>query len=334
MTENNDKALVPVSPELGILPAPATRGNVSAMERFVDMTLTGPNRPPVAQVRALAIVAVKLGLHPLTGEVLLYEGKPFVTIAGRRRLAERQGDLAAVQPDIVIDPDRRRALGARKRGDIVAECKLWRKSSDRPTIQYAIVRAVERWPSANEAKAMGISEAELKNFVVSGDVDGVLDAWTNPKARVRPIVAQPEIMAMKRAEARALDSLAAVPLPTYDENIGAPVGDRPSVSGVLVGENGSDLPATDIPAGEPEQTAVTANGKTAVAQPAEASDIPQSVGDLMTKAHFELGYRSTAQTLGALGLRNLQDVKDPAAAWAELKKLGPVASAEKQEGEE
>jgi len=198
----------------------ATKGNVEVMDRFIQVMDPKASRE---SRWALAIVAVRLGLHPLNNEVMLYEGQPFITIHGRRRLAERNGDLAAIQPDIVTDPQRRRALGARSDGDIVGECRVFRKSDERPTIQYAIVRSSERWPSDREAEALGVPRADLDKLRANDNPDGLFLKITNPRAKVRPVIMFPEQMAMKRAEARALDSLAGVPLPTYDAEIGGPI---------------------------------------------------------------------------------------------------------------
>jgi len=205
---------------VGTRPLLATKANVEVMERFIQVM--DPNAD--AKLRwSLAVVAVRLGLHPLNNEVMLYEGQVFITIHGRRRLAERNGDLAAIQPDIVTDDARRKAMGATSRGDIVGMCYVYRRSDERPTIQYGLVRANERWPSENEMVKLGVTQEEVQKLRNNDDPDGLFAIIKNPRAKVRPIILQPHIMAMKRAEARALDSLAGVPLPTFDPEMGAQV---------------------------------------------------------------------------------------------------------------
>lgn len=213
---NDDQALTVV----GTRPLPATKANIDTMDRFIQVM--DPTSPPKLRW-ALAVVAVRLGLHPLNNEVMLYEGQVFITVHGRRRLAERNGDLAAIQPDIVIDEQHRKALGATTKGDVVAECRVYRRSDERPTIQYGLVRAHERWPSEKEMDALGVKPEDVQKLRNNDDPDGLFALIKNTRAKVRPVILQPQIMAMKRAEARALDALAGVPLPTFDPEMGAPI---------------------------------------------------------------------------------------------------------------
>lgn len=225
---------------VGTRPVPATKDNVIVMDRFVQVM--DPTAPPRARW-ALAVVACRLGLHPLNNEVILYEGQPYITIQGRRRLAERSHDVAAVQPWIITDKDERIALGANEPGDVVAGCRLFRRSSDIPTIQYGMVRQFERWPSDKEMLKLGITRADVDKLRAANNPDGIfalIKAERPPK--VRPVILQPQTMAMKRAEARALDSLAGVPLPTYDAEIGAPVAEAAMPPQLLEADDGSQPP--------------------------------------------------------------------------------------------
>lgn len=233
----SERALVTI----GTHPVPATRDNVNVMDRFVQ--IMDPAAPPKARW-ALAVVACRLGLHPLNNEVILYEGQPYITIQGRRRLAERSHDVAAVQPWIITDKEERAALGASEPGDVVAGCRLFRRSSELPTIQYGMVRQFERWPSEKEMQKLGVTRAEVDKLRVANNPDGIfalIKAERPPK--VRPVILQPQTMAMKRAEARALDSLAGVPLPTYDAEIGAPIAEAAMPPQLVEADDGSGPPA-------------------------------------------------------------------------------------------
>ncbi|OGS01164.1 MAG: hypothetical protein A2V88_08770 [Elusimicrobia bacterium RBG_16_66_12] len=302
MTQD-DRALI----EVGNRPMLANRLNVETMERFITMALTGPARPPPNQVRALAIVALKLGLHPLNNEVMLYEGQVYITIHGRRRLAERNGDLAAIQPDIVTNEERRKALGARQKGDIVAECRVYRRSDERPTIQYAILRALERWPSEKEAQALGITQEQIQKLRNNDDPDGLFGLMQNPRAKVRPVILYPEQMAMKRAESRALDSLAGVPLPTYDQEMGMAVS------------NGALPP--QLAEAEPDVPPVAEEPAPSYAAEAEQQKppltLPRTVDELMA-AGKRLGFKDQGTVIAALGLRGRLEIGDVLAAYHQL----------------
>ncbi len=54
---------------------------------------------------------------------------------------------------MVTDEKTRQAMGARRPGDFLARCVLYRKSTPVPTIQYGLVREAERAVQADERKA-------------------------------------------------------------------------------------------------------------------------------------------------------------------------------------
>ena len=203
--------------------APTVQGRKEMGEFFSSADVRVWNALPPASKIAFSNVALALGLHPLAGEIMVYKDKLYITIDGRRRLAYRQDDFAAVQPEIVSDPTIRRAMGARWAGDILARCRLYRKSTPIPTIQYGLVREAERYPSDREREALGIKGPDILQARAAHDPDLIMDAATNPEAKVRPVITQPAIMAMKRAEARCLNIIAQAPLPTFDVELGAPL---------------------------------------------------------------------------------------------------------------
>lgn len=340
----NNNLPVRIDPKVGMEPVRATRDNVATMERFIILTLTGDKRANAREIRALAVIAVKFGLHPLANEVMLYEGRPFITINGRRRLAERSGQLNATQPQIVTDRDERAALGGRRPGDIVARCQVYRKGSERPTVQYGIVRAHERWPSENEASRLGIDQTKLNEAHAGGDPDKIFDLITNPTGKARPVVIYPEIMAMKRAESRALDGLASIGLPTFDEEIGAPLDNGgPLPPGLTTPDEAlpppaeAEVSAEDMPPdveeepqqemGEREYERRTGR-KPRPPKSAPAKDPPTTIEELMMLAVKELGYTGPRQVAHALGLEDVSEIRNAGKAWADLKKLGPLKKGE------
>jgi hypothetical protein len=249
--------------QVGMLPMVATPERREVMAGYFALTLRESDRIAPLKVRAFAAVAISLGLHPLAGELMIIEGRLYITIDGRRRLAMRQPDFAAIQPFIVTDEPTRVAMGATRKGDVLAGCRLYRKSTPIETIQYGLVREAERWPSKDkvydnrrvpgEQTKLGLTDDQVDAAKSMHDPDSLFDLAGDPAAKVRPVLTQPAMMAMKRAEARALSVMASVALPTYDADTGAvldpdtlPNGD--AIEGSLV------EPETPAPAPEPTKT--------------------------------------------------------------------------------
>lgn len=329
---DNSKALIKADPRLGMVPVPATQDNLVVMERYFVIQL-GPQRATAPLLRAASVIACKFGLHPLANQIMIFENKVMITINGRRTLAERTGLLVATQPDIIADRERRATLGAKRPGDVLAECRIWKKGSEAPTIQYGIVRAHERWPSENEAKALGINQAALASAKSKGDPDAVYDLIMNSKGKARPVIMYPELMAMKRAEARALDGLASLALPTFDEETGAPIEDGPQMAPALAAPDEPMEPAGD------EEATVASIGPDPESEPAapeqdmdestSAGPPPKSIEDLVRLAIRHLGYSDPIAIAHALGIESVSEIRNAGKAWSDLNRLGPI-----QKGEE
>jgi hypothetical protein len=323
MTNGNETALV----EVGYRPLPVTVERQEAMSRYFMMSLR-PNEtaPPVAKMRQFAAMAISLGLHPLAGEIMVYEGSLYVTIDGRRRLAMRHPDFAAIQPNIVTDPVIREAMQANRHGDVLAVCHLYRKSTPIPTIQYGLVRESERYPSTRETEKLGLTKAQVDAARAAHNPAQIMDLASNPEAKVRPLITQPAIMAMKRAEGRALNLIAQVVLPTFDKELDSPIDEgtngepeaefaegefveqppampaadekppaTPSTPPPAPGDNGNDLPTVDVP--------------------------PATVDDLKRRAVTQLGFKNHHAICNALGVNDLADVSDFRGAWNDLRRL-------------
>lgn len=90
------------------------------------------NNPDMAL--AVARVAVAYGLDPLMGELIPYQGKPYLTIDGRIRIADRHPayDGYDIEPASEVE---RKALGAGS-DQAVWKCTVYRKDRKRPTVAY------------------------------------------------------------------------------------------------------------------------------------------------------------------------------------------------------
>ena len=355
MTNGNEHALV----EVGYRPLPVTAEREEAMSRYFAMSLR-PNEtaPALPKMRQFAAIAISLGLHPLAGEIMVYEGSLYVTIDGRRRLAMRHPDFAAIQPSIVTDSAIREAMQANRHGDVLAVCHLYRKSTPIPTIQYGLVRESERYPSTRETEKLGLTKAQVDAARAAHNPAQIMDLASNPEAKVRPLITQPAIMAMKRAEGRCLNLIAQVALPTFDNELDTPMGDEPNgragevVDGEVVEEpsappaadaaslspaNGPDpSPAHD---GLPERAEEPQASPAAGRPPARASHAtpprgetregaggglvnpPETIDQLQRFAVERLHFRNAMEICNALGVQALTDVKDVPAAWRDLCRL-------------
>jgi len=354
MTSGNETALV----EVGYRPLPVTVERQEAMSRYFTMSLRpNENAPPMGKLREFAAVAISLGLHPLAGEVMIYEGSLYVTIDGRRRLAMRHPDFAAIQPSIVTDPAIREAMQASRPGDVLAMCHLYRKSTPIPTIQYGLVREGERYPSTREMEKLGVTKAQVDGARSAHNPAQVMDFATNPEAKVRPLITQPAIMAMKRAEGRCLNLIAQVALPTFDNELDSPVGDDPNGRGEIIDAEvveepsappvaeaerppspSTPTPAHDGPEEEPAKAeAAPAPGRpparaTTSRPPPPKAETREPVGGgvLNPPANMEqlqrfaiqhLHFKNAIEICNALGVQALTDVKDLPGAWRDLCRL-------------
>lgn len=129
-------------------------------------------------VRTLcARVAIAYALDPLAGEIVILGGKPYITVKGQIRNAERNRDYQGFVPEWVIDPNVRKAMGL-KDGDLAIEATGYRQGR-------------------KDCKAWGI--VRLTEIAGGG---------TNPVAR-----SHPQEMCYERAVGRLLRHMYAMPLP-------------------------------------------------------------------------------------------------------------------------
>jgi hypothetical protein len=128
----------------------------------------------------LATVALEYGLDPMMGELMVYQGRPFVTLDARRRKAQETKTLDGVD----TRPATPEEYAARRipEEDYLHRCEVRVKDAAHPFIGWGRVRSAE----------------------------------TNG-SRHLPIVNDPQFMAEKRAESHALRRAFHLPLPSVEE---------------------------------------------------------------------------------------------------------------------
>jgi len=160
----------------------AIRSNLSPAE--VD-NLAGQILPKFSkdcnkeQALEVARIALAYELDPFLGELIPYQGRPYITIDGRIRLADRHPGYDGYDIDPATETERK-ALGATQ-DEIVWKCTVHRRDRSRPTTAYG--------------RAGGNAEA-----------NPVAKRWTAE-------------VAMKRAVHRALRAAFPVPIPGLEDEL-------------------------------------------------------------------------------------------------------------------
>ena len=129
----------------------------------------------------LAKVAITYGFDPLMGEVMIYQGRPYVSIDGRYRMAQETGNLDGVESRPANKEERDN--WQIPEGDYFFRADVYVKGASRPFVGWGRVRVDERGKS--------------KGFA--------------------PIDTNPQRMAEKRAEAQALRKAFHIPLPSTED---------------------------------------------------------------------------------------------------------------------
>lgn len=139
------------------------------------------------QAFALARVALAYGLDPMRGELVPYQGKPYVTLDGYIRIADKNPQYNGFTHRPATQEERE-GLGAAK-GETVWVANVYRKDRDYPVTMYG--------------RAGGSNE---RNPLVSG------------KNRANQVFIEPSDQALIRALRRAMRASLAIPLPGEDED--------------------------------------------------------------------------------------------------------------------
>lgn len=85
-----------------------------------------PNPNDARQIEALAIVALAYGLDPMMGELIPYQGKPYITVQGRRRKDAEAKHHGKISFRLLTEAELEfyREAGAYNKGDVACFCVI------------------------------------------------------------------------------------------------------------------------------------------------------------------------------------------------------------------
>lgn len=132
--------------------------------------------------KLLVLAAKTYGFDPIMGEISIFQGKPYVTIDGRRRKAQETGNYCGLKTRPATPPER----------------EAWQI----PPVDYFFHAEVT-------VKGGGFNVFEGWGRVRLAEI--------TPGGKFKPIDVNPQKMAEKRAEADALRKAFHIPLPSYEE---------------------------------------------------------------------------------------------------------------------
>lgn len=101
-----------------------------SVARFIDL---GKTQNPEALRAQIIDIVVRTGLRPELGEVIVYEGKPYITADGFRHLLNRDGDLDGIDAPHYLSLAEKLERGYRE-DDLVCELSVWRTGRNRPVV--------------------------------------------------------------------------------------------------------------------------------------------------------------------------------------------------------
>lgn len=201
---NGNLALVPVAVQ--------TRAAAVSLEQTEAMLPTiqamWPNdcKNNPALGRMIAKVSIAYGLDPLMGELILFQGKPYVTIDGRLRKAQEHEQYAGLECRPATQEEREQFRCAET--DHLWRAEVYRRDWKKPVIGWGRVTANEGSPVAK---------------------------------------AHPQLLAEKRAKARALRDAFSIPLPSAEdapEYDPAPQKNANAETGEITDTREGGMPAT------------------------------------------------------------------------------------------
>jgi hypothetical protein len=137
--------------------------------------------------KVIVQLAIDYGLDPLFGEVMVFQGKPYVTIDARRRKAQETGMYDGIKTRPATAKERQ--AWKIPKDDYFFHADVFKKDSTHPYEGWGRVRAEETKPGSK----------------------------TSEEAIFKPIQNNPQQMAEKRAEAQALRKAFHLPLPSAED---------------------------------------------------------------------------------------------------------------------
>ena len=116
----------------------------------------------------------KIGVRAELGEVMIYQGKPYVTLAGRIRIAHRTGLLNGMFPRPASQHETR-SFGATE-DEVVWTCEVWRIGVSRPFRGWGVAsRKGDRNPVAKQfPREMAKKRAKYDALALAFPPDEVL----------------------------------------------------------------------------------------------------------------------------------------------------------------
>jgi hypothetical protein len=260
------------------------------------------------QARQVAEVALAYGLDPFMNELIPFQGQPYITIAGRLRIASEHPMFDGEQT-APATADERKALGVNEQ-EIVWRCTVYRRDRRMPTVAYGRAGGpAETNPVARRWTAeMAIKRAQHR---------ALRAAFPNP---VPQLAEAPEALELRVDERITPDQIKA--LHALDREAGVPDDERHLIIDAQFGVRSADeLTAT--------QASVYMDGRTVadalVPESVDVDDAPEEDDPIdeaepMTWTEFWFAVRGTKSlptTQSALINWLGQDVHEmaPADAW-------------------
>lgn len=111
--------------------------------RFAEVISAGnlDRMTPQQQSVFLLGLGAYIGVKPELGDLMIYEGRPYITIGGYRRIAHNTGLLNGIQTEPASDRDRLRFRATAK--EHLWLCRVWRKGHARPYVGWGYIRESE-----------------------------------------------------------------------------------------------------------------------------------------------------------------------------------------------
>jgi len=251
----------------------------------------------------LAQAAITYALDPIMGELMLYQGRLYVSIDGRYRKAQETGHLDGVTTRPATKAERQE--WEIPDGDFFFRSEVYVKDCSHPFVGWGRVRQVET------------------------------KAHPDPRRRgYRPLETNPQRMAEKRAEAQALRKAFHTPLPSAEA-----IGDEepyPDAINVEAREIPDDTPRSDVDreTGELHPPTSAADITQSDESPDDGPQLPppdlpmSTLADLYTASQTYFGMKNWADIFKLLNVRDKTEIADVRDAWATVcaHKLPPEAN--------
>lgn len=167
-----------------------TKMNETQMTDRIKMAKFPQDMSP-KDMKLLAKVAITYGFDPLMGEIMVYQGNPYISIAGRYRKALETGELDGIstRPATKAEKEAREIPD----GDYLYHADIWKKGC---------LHSFEGWGRVRKAEIDKAKASKGREFL--------------------PIANDPQGMAEKRAEAKGLKKGFYIPVPLPNiEDIGS-----------------------------------------------------------------------------------------------------------------